>query len=335
MKKVGIVLGAAAVAVFAGCKDPSYRSYSSTSQDESKVAGETAATEEVKATEPEPAPVEPVAEEEAPVKEAEPAPAPAPEEETTVYIVQRGDYLAKISKKYNVTLAAIHRLNPQIKADNVVRVGQKIKLPGKIDVGEQKTPAPTPVAKKTSAPVKAYTGPTKEYVVKGGDTLGGIAHAYGLKVRQLKELNGLQKDVIRVGQKLKVPTEKQVAPKKEAPKAAAAEKKSEVKPAEKKAAEKPAETAPVKTESAATATEVAPAAAEATPTEGTTTEETESTPADAEEVSYTVQEGEDLADVSIKFSVSIGEIRDLNNLGDEPLKAGQVLKLPAGAVEQR
>lgn len=324
MKKVSIVLGAAAVAVLAGCKDPSYRSYSSVSQDEAKPAEATPAPEEVKTAEPEAAPVEAEPVEKTPAPKAEVA--PTAEEETTTYIVQRGDYLAKISKKYNVTIAAIRRLNPQIKADNVIRAGQKIKLPGKIDVGEQKMPAPTPAAKKAPATAtQPYTGATKEYVVKAGDTLGGIAHAYGLKIRQLKELNGLQKDVIRVGQKLKVPTEKQVAAKKAEAKPAVAEKKAEPKKAE----VKPAETAPVAAEKAPAETvsepaaETAPAAAE--PAEA----------APANEVSYTVLEGEDLTDVAIKFSVSQAAIRDLNNLGDAPLKAGQVLKLPADAEEQQ
>ncbi len=323
MKKVSIVLGAAAVAVLAGCKDPSYRSYSSVSQDEAKPAeaAPAPAPEEVKSTEPEAEPVEAEPAEKAPASKAEVA--PAAEEETTTYIVQRGDYLAKISKKYNVTIAAIRRLNPQIKADNVIRAGQKIKLPGKIDVGEQKTPAPTPAAKKAGATeTKPYTGATKEYVVKSGDTLGGIAHAYGLKVRQLKELNGLQKDVIRVGQKLKVPTEKQVAEKKAEAKPAA-EKKAEPKKTEAKSAEAtPAATEKAPAEAVEPATEKAPAAAEA--------EE-----APANEVSYTVLEGEDLTDIAIKFSVSQAAIRDLNNLGDAPLKAGQVLKLPADAEEQQ
>ena len=340
MKKVGIVLGAAAVAVLAGCKDPNYRGYSKTSQNEVKQTEEAPsaapAPEEVKAAAPEPEPVvaEPAAQKPEPAVQK---PEPAPVEETTDYIVQRGDYLAKISKKYNVTIAAIRRLNPQIKDDNVVRVGQKIKLPGKIDVGEQKTPTPTPAAaKKAPRAYKPYTGATKEYIVKSGDTLGGIAHAHGLRVRQLKELNGLKKDLIRVGQKLKVPAEKPVAARKAVP----AEKKAAVQAPKAPAAAKPAE-----------APAPAAAPAEAAPVEPAAKAEEESTlpaldapaagPAASEpasatnEISYTVQEGEDLTDVAIKFSVSQGVIRDLNNLGDEPLKAGQVLKLPADAVEQQ
>ena len=56
------------------------------------------------------------------------APLPPPESEYTVYIVQRGDYLAKISKKYNMTLNAIRRVNPNLKGD-VIRVGQVLFIP--------------------------------------------------------------------------------------------------------------------------------------------------------------------------------------------------------------
>ena len=43
-----------------------------------------------------------------------------------------------------------------------------------------------------------------------------------------------------------------------------------------------------------------------------------------------VQEGEDITGLSIRFSLSPAEIRELNNLGEnDELKPGQVLKLPA------
>ena len=49
-------------------------------------------------------------------------------EETTIHTVQRGDYLAKISKKYNVPISLIKRLNPELESDNL-RIGQKLKIP--------------------------------------------------------------------------------------------------------------------------------------------------------------------------------------------------------------
>jgi LysM repeat protein len=43
------------------------------------------------------------------------------------------------------------------------------------------------------------------YTVKRGETLSGIARAHGVTVRELKRVNGLESDLIRVGQKLVIP----------------------------------------------------------------------------------------------------------------------------------
>ena len=335
MNKLGIVLGIAAVAVIAGCKDPNYQRKAS--KDEVKDIGTQ--------VEQQPEPDTPVVTEEkhctcppgtkhtepcqcgAPdcqcvveqkiVEKKDVKPLPPPEPEYTVYIVQRGDYLAKISKKYNVTINSIKRLN-NLKDDNI-RIGQKLKLPGKLEIGEQKVPEGA-FAKDANAaakkPYAAYTGPTKEYVVKSGDTLGAIAYGNGINIRQLKELNGLTSDSLKIGQKLKIPAEKVVAAKK-----------VEAKPVEKKAAEPevkaPAE-APVEAPAAAPVEAPAAEAPAAAPVEEAAPTQT-----------YTVQEGDDLTDVSIRFGVSAAAVRELNNLGEgDKLVAGQILKLPADAQQQ-
>ena len=50
----------------------------------------------------------------------------------------------------------------------------------------------------------ATSGSGKYYTVKKGDTLYRIASKHGITVQQLKKLNGMKSDNIRVGQKLKV-----------------------------------------------------------------------------------------------------------------------------------
>ncbi len=50
------------------------------------------------------------------------------------------------------------------------------------------------------------TGPVGEHVIARGDTLSGIAKRYNVSVNSLKSLNGLTDSVIRVGQRLKIPT---------------------------------------------------------------------------------------------------------------------------------
>jgi len=351
MNKFGVVLGITAAVAMAGCQDPNYKVPVRGGQNQ--VKNVPAAVE----TKPAPAPVV-VTPDVTPVHEVKvvdvgckcapgakhtapcgcgapdckcevvppaPAPVPAPAaEETTDYIVQRGDYLAKISKKFNVTIASLRRVNPQIKND-VVKIGQKIKIPGKVDVGEQKVPAGSFKATPAKAPreYKPYTGPTKEYVVKSGDTLGAIAYGNGINIRQLKELNGLSDNTIRIGQKLRIPAEKVVA----APAPAVAEKKpvAEAKPAATSKAAAPVEDKPV--------AEAKPAAPVEEPAEPAVVEapvEQPKAPAAEDSVTHVVQEGEDITGLSIRFSLSPAEIRELNNLGEnDELKPGQVLKLPA------
>lgn len=43
------------------------------------------------------------------------------------------------------------------------------------------------------------------YVVEAGATLSAVSRATGVSVARLKQVNGLKSDVIRVGQKLKIP----------------------------------------------------------------------------------------------------------------------------------
>ena len=50
-----------------------------------------------------------------------------------------------------------------------------------------------------------YSGPTQRHVVKRGETLSGIAANYGVSMATLRAMNTLKKDVVWVGQRLKVP----------------------------------------------------------------------------------------------------------------------------------
>jgi len=48
---------------------------------------------------------------------------------------------------------------------------------------------------------------SRKHVISRGDTLSGIAQQYRVSMQRLRELNGLQSDVIRVGQVLAIPAE--------------------------------------------------------------------------------------------------------------------------------
>lgn len=62
--------------------------------------------------------------------------------------------------------------------------------------------APTPVVIATAAEVET----NREYVVRRGDTLSEIATKTGASVAQLRSANGLRGDMLKIGQKLEVPT---------------------------------------------------------------------------------------------------------------------------------
>ena len=292
------------------------------------------------------------------VKPVSAAPAPA----AAVHVVQKGESLSGISKRYNVKMGAIVAANPGLKP-NFIRIGQKLSIPAVAGVPaaapakvmQAAAPAPAPVAASTVAPVKtkpafkAYEGPTKEYVVRNGDSLGKIAWENGITIRALKALNGLQKDNVRVGQKLQVPAEKVVAAAKApaaktsaakpAAKPAAPAKKAEVKQAaapapasEQPAAEKPAAAAPVAAPAPAATAETAaetPAPAAAPAADSAPVAE-----APAAGPTYTVKEGDDIVSVAINWGISPSQLMDLNDLkAGDGIKAGQVLKLPASAKQ--
>ena len=63
-----------------------------------------------------------------------------------------------------------------------------------------------PIVKKEPSPKKKeQVGKIKTYAVKSGDTLSEIARKFNVSVAKLKTANGLRNDLIRPGQKLKIP----------------------------------------------------------------------------------------------------------------------------------
>lgn len=62
------------------------------------------------------------------------------------------------------------------------------------------------VATTTPDPTPAYTPPSpKVHTVGRGDTLWGLSKQYGVSAAAIKEANGLTRDTIVLGSKLKIP----------------------------------------------------------------------------------------------------------------------------------
>jgi LysM repeat protein len=107
----------------------------------------------------------------------------------TVYVVQSGDTLNKISLKFNVSQAKIMGANGMTNP-NIVYVGQRLMIPGSDWV-------PTTT---TTTPSNA-TG--TNYVVQSGDTLSRIAQKYSVTIATLMSVNGITNaNLIFVGQRL-------------------------------------------------------------------------------------------------------------------------------------
>ncbi len=105
-------------------------------------------------------------------------------EEKDYYIVQKGDSLWSIAKKYNTTVDELKSIN-NLKS-NLLSIGQRLKIKG------------------------SSVNPDNQniYMVQKGDTLYKIANMYGTTVDNLKSLNNLKSNIISIGQELIVPSSK-------------------------------------------------------------------------------------------------------------------------------
>ena len=100
------------------------------------------------------------------------------------HIVQPGETLFSIAKKYNVQVEGIKSLN-NLKSNDIA-VGMKLII----------NPNQPPISPDEEAVVPGY------HEVKQGETLYSIARMYNITLLELKALNELESDTIRVGEEL-------------------------------------------------------------------------------------------------------------------------------------
>jgi LysM repeat protein len=68
----------------------------------------------------------------------------------------------------------------------------------KMTIGERSERKPVPAK-------KVYSGPHLEYTVQSGDSLYLISKAFNVSVKEIKEMNSLKNDNLKVGQKISIP----------------------------------------------------------------------------------------------------------------------------------
>ena len=143
--------------------------------------------------------------------------APAPVETapptSRTYVVRKGDSLWKISRAENVSIAELARANNLTKT-STLKIGQKLQVPQMAKTETVATAAASviPTSSDMTAPVATGDVGGPAYTVKSGDSLWKIARQQGVSVAAIKQANNLSSDMLKIGQKLQIPTAAAAAP---------------------------------------------------------------------------------------------------------------------------
>ncbi len=114
---------------------------------------------------------------------------PAPSTARGYHIVQRGETLSQIARRYGTTVSAMMQANG-LRNPNFVWWGQRLRLPGSASTPTSPPPSTT----------------TRTHVVRRGETLARIALRYGTTITTLVRANGLRNaNFIWYGQRLRIP----------------------------------------------------------------------------------------------------------------------------------
>lgn len=247
------------------------------------------------------------------VRPAAPPPGPSMPLDTSTYVVRRGDTLSGIASRYGLDVNDIVAIN-RISNKNAIYAGQKLILPGDVNVDAAPPPRPP---RERAAPASG----SGTYVVQKGDSLSEIAVKFSTSVKALKRVNNLSSDLIRVGQKLVIPGGS--GPASTPPPA---------RPAPTPAADVPEPLMPDDSSDPIMDMPPAPEPSAEPPSPSAAPE-----PAAADGAGegsgqsyriYLVGEDEDLYSVGLLWNVSVARIKEINNLTDTELTAGQRLKIP-------
>ncbi len=124
--------------------------------------------------------------------------------------VVAGDSLGAIAEQFGVSTVAIMEAN-SMSDPNSLFVGQQLLIPGyKAPTSSTTTPAgetaAEPASGTTDAPATEAGSSNVTHVVQPGDTLSGIAQAYGVDTAAIMSANNIANgNQLRVGQKLTIP----------------------------------------------------------------------------------------------------------------------------------
>lgn len=205
------------------------------------------------------------------------------------YIVQKGDTLSHIAKKYQTSVGEIKLLN-HLNSD-LIYINQKL-IVGKDDgVGSSNGDAASSSTEVSSNVGQASTSNSPEvktYTVVSGDTLIKIANRHGLSLSDLQAWNNITSHLIYPGNVLKVSN-----------------------PANSTGSGSSAGSS--SGSGSASSGTIAPS----TPVQSGNT------------VTYTVVSGDTLSHIAVKYGTKVSQLKSLNNILSDLIYVGQTLKVPS------
>ncbi len=115
------------------------------------------------------------------------------------YTAKKGDTPSLVSQHYGVPVGVLYEANPWMRSGSAIKSGRQVVVP----TGGS---ASVVVARQVSTAREPESGSSRGgyHTVRKGETLGGIAKRYRMSTAQLKSMNNLSGNTIRVGQKLRV-----------------------------------------------------------------------------------------------------------------------------------
>jgi membrane-bound lytic murein transglycosylase D len=114
------------------------------------------------------------------------------------HVVRSGESLGVIARRYGTTVSALMRVNGMRR--DVIFPGQVILIDG----GAAPAPTRSATAAASSSPRPAASSAARTHLVQPGETLTSIARKYGTTIAEIRRLNGMSGDRIRVGQRIRV-----------------------------------------------------------------------------------------------------------------------------------
>lgn len=98
-----------------------------------------------------------------------------------IYTIKKGDNLYSIAKNYNITLDELINFNQQ--GSTLLHIGEQLLIP-----------------------INNQTNNNIQYIIKPGDTLYNIAKRYNTNVDEIKRINNLNTNMLKIGETILIPS---------------------------------------------------------------------------------------------------------------------------------